>query len=93
MSGRNLRQKKERIKLLQPRHAASPEIRARFKTEAFAQAGLKHTNVLMVHDVVEDENGLFLVMELAEGGSLSQRVSTSTLFQISGTKKNDGLFV
>ena len=63
------------IKLLSPKYARMPEIRARFQNEAFAQAGLKHSNILMVHDVIEEPNGAFyMVMELAEGGSLAQKV-------------------
>jgi len=63
------------IKLLSPKYARMPEIRARFQNEAFAQAGLKHPNILMVHDVIEEDNGAFyMVMELAEGGSLAQKV-------------------
>jgi eukaryotic-like serine/threonine-protein kinase len=65
------------IKLLRPRNARLAESRARFKTEAHAQAALKHPNVLMVHDIVEDEQGVYLVMELAESDSLGKRVEES----------------
>ena len=65
------------IKLLHKRFAQSPEIRERFENEATAQAGLRHPNILMVHDVVEDEAGVYLVMELADGGSLAERVKDS----------------
>ena len=44
------------IKLLRRPFARSEEIRARFLREAFAQADLRHPNILMVHDVVEDED-------------------------------------
>ena len=59
------------IKLMNPRWARSERNRTRFRTEAFAQAGLQHTNVLMVHDAVEDEQGAYLVMELAEADSVT----------------------
>ena len=62
------------IKRLHPTMAHATGNRARFKNEARAQAGLKHPNILMVHDVVEDDDGIYLVMELAEGGSLAGRV-------------------
>lgn len=65
------------IKLLHPKVASSPASRARFKAEAHAQADLKHPNVLMVHDAVEDEQGFYLVMELAERDSLDERVYKS----------------
>ncbi|MFT5680468.1 MAG: serine/threonine protein kinase [Myxococcota bacterium] len=66
------------IKLLRRPYAKSAEIRKRFLNEAFAQADLRHPNILMVHDVVEDEetDSIFLVMELADGGSLADRVMT-----------------
>jgi serine/threonine-protein kinase len=65
------------VKLLLPRYARSERNRARFRTEAHAQAALKHPNVLMVHDAVEDEQGAYLVMELAERDSLATRVLAS----------------
>ncbi len=62
------------IKLMLPEIAASAQRRSRLKAEAQAQAGLKHPNVLMVHDAVEDRQGVYLVMELAEADSLSERL-------------------
>ncbi|MCK6506793.1 serine/threonine protein kinase, partial [Myxococcota bacterium] len=62
------------IKLLHKRYAKSPQVRERFENEAYAQARLRHPNILMVHDVVDDDVGVYLVMELAEGGSLADRV-------------------
>ena len=62
------------IKLLHRRFANDPSLRRRFENEAHAQAALRHPNILMVHDVADEEAGAYLVMELAEGGSLSQRV-------------------
>ncbi|MDG1479037.1 MAG: protein kinase [Myxococcota bacterium] len=64
------------LKLLRRPYAKSPELRSRFLNEAFAQADLRHPNILMVHDIVEDEenDSIFLVMELASGGSLADRV-------------------
>lgn len=64
------------IKLLHRQFLQSDQLRTRFKNEAHAQAGLRHPNILMVHDVVEDDNGLYLVMELAEGGSLASRLAS-----------------
>lgn len=63
------------IKVLHTDFARSRQNRARFLTEAQAQAALKHPNVLMVHDVLDDDQGLYMVMELAESDSLGQRVS------------------
>ncbi len=62
------------IKLLYKRMARSPALRLRFENEARAQARLRHPNILMVHDVVEEEAGIYLVMELAEAGNLASKV-------------------
>ncbi len=64
------------IKLLHKRMARSEHLRTRFENEARAQAGLSHPNILMVHDVVEEEAGFYLVMELAEAGSLATLVQS-----------------
>lgn len=42
----------------------------RFNREARVIAGLNHRNIVGVHDVGEDANGLYLVMEYIDGGSL-----------------------
>ncbi|NOY25064.1 MAG: protein kinase [Oligoflexia bacterium] len=68
------------IKLLHKRFANNPQIRERFEREATAQASLRHQNILMVHDVVEDDVGTYLVMELAEGGSLADRIKAKGPF-------------
>ncbi|MCB9777473.1 MAG: protein kinase [Alphaproteobacteria bacterium] len=62
------------IKLLHRQFAQRAQIRERFENEAYAQAALRHPNILMVHDVIEDAAGVYLVMELAEKGSLAGRV-------------------
>ncbi|MBQ0828632.1 serine/threonine-protein kinase [Streptomyces tagetis] len=42
--------------------------------EARAVARLRHPHVIVVHDVVEDEDHPYMVMELVDGGSLADRV-------------------
>ncbi len=58
------------IKVLAPRFAARPEIRARFEAEARTMAKLHHPHILGVHDVGHDGDRVFIVMELLEAGSL-----------------------
>jgi len=65
------------IKILHPRVAKVAANRARFQTEAHAQASLKHPHVLMVHDAIDDEQGVYLVMELAESDSIGDQVMRS----------------
>jgi len=68
------------IKILHPQFSKAAGTRARFMNEAHAQAALKHPNVLMVHDVVEDEQGVYMVMELAERGALGAQVMQNGCF-------------
>ncbi|OIK03041.1 serine/threonine protein kinase [Streptomyces sp. MUSC 14] len=43
--------------------------------EARAVAQLRHPHIIVVHDVVEQDERPYLVMELVEGGSLADRIS------------------
>ena len=54
--------------------ASSDEIR-RFYSEARAAAGLRHPNIVSVHDVGECQGQHFLTMDLIEGRSLADRLS------------------
>ena len=42
------------------------------RKEALTLAGLHHPNIVAIHDVATDDQGLFLVMELVEGEDLSR---------------------
>ncbi|MGW0768535.1 serine/threonine-protein kinase [Streptomyces sp. NPDC002676] len=44
--------------------------------EARAVAQLRHPNIIVVHDVVEQDERPYLVMELIEGSSLADRIAT-----------------
>ncbi|AVH57005.1 MULTISPECIES: serine/threonine-protein kinase [Streptomyces] len=50
--------------------------RDRTLREARAVAQLQHPNIIVVHDVVEDDERPYIVMELIDGGSLAERIST-----------------
>jgi serine/threonine-protein kinase len=59
------------IKVLRPTVASSPKAAERFRREARLAASLRHPNVVTVHDCsADDEEQLYLVTELVEGGSL-----------------------
>lgn len=47
---------------------------ARFEREAQVLASLNHTNIALIHDLEEHEGKLFLVMELAAGETLADRL-------------------
>ncbi|CAL9566526.1 serine/threonine-protein kinase [Streptomyces sp. enrichment culture] len=50
--------------------------RERTLREARAVAQLRHPHVIVVHDVVEDDERAYMVMEFVDGGSLAARVAT-----------------
>ncbi|MGW0486720.1 MULTISPECIES: serine/threonine-protein kinase [Streptomyces] len=50
--------------------------RERTLREARAVAQLRHPHVIVVHDVVEDDERAYMVMEFVNGGSLADRVVT-----------------
>jgi len=58
------------VKLLHKRYAKNEKARRRFLDEAEVLTRLDHRNVIHVRDVVRDAARPFLVMELAQGGSL-----------------------
>jgi hypothetical protein len=60
-----------------PRNSAdAPLDLGLFLREARLAARMDHPNVCVVHDIGEDEDGLFVVMAYVEGGSLADRLRT-----------------
>ncbi len=62
------------VKVLRPEQAGDAEGAARFRREARSLARVNHPNVCQVYDVLEEREGLVLVMELLEGLSLADRL-------------------
>lgn len=60
--------------MIAPDDASREVLRRRLHDEARAMARLAHPNVLAVHDVGEGEGFSYVVMDLADGGSLAQRL-------------------
>ncbi len=54
---------------------ASPYERERFQREAMAVAGLRHPNVVQIHDVGDSDGRPYYTMEFVDGGSLAERLS------------------
>ncbi|MEV0737146.1 serine/threonine-protein kinase [Streptomyces sp. NPDC050549] len=50
--------------------------RDRTLREARAVAQLRHPHIIVVHDVVEEDERPYIVMELIDGGSLADRINT-----------------
>lgn len=59
------------IKMLSPSLAQDEEFLQRFRTEATALANLDHPNIVRVYALERSESGIFLVMELIDGQSVS----------------------
>jgi serine/threonine-protein kinase len=62
------------LKMLLAGAYAGPEQRERFFREAEALAGLRHPNIVQVHDMGEHEGRPYFTMEYVEGGSLAQKL-------------------
>ena len=60
------------LKMLLAGAYAGPEERERFMREAEAVAGLRHVNIVQVHDVGDHDGRPFFTMEFIEGGSLAR---------------------
>ncbi len=70
------------VKALHPKYANNASLRARFKQEAVMLNSLNHPNIVKFLNFVENEYGVFLIMEYVEGYTLEDFI----------TKKN-GLIV
>lgn len=52
----------------------SPELAERFRQEARVVAQLSHPHIVSIFDLVEDAQGMWMAMELMQGGSLSDQI-------------------
>ena len=59
--------------------ARSKKALSRFLTEAQSIAALNHFNIVQIHDYGRDAEGPFIIMELVEGQSLQERLTTGKL--------------
>ncbi len=59
------------LKVIHPQLLVDPQFVERFLREAQTAAKLSHPNIVIVHDVVQTEGRLFIVMELLSGRPLS----------------------
>jgi serine/threonine-protein kinase len=62
------------LKFLPPELTGEPEARERFMREAKAAAALSHNHICDIHEIGEEENQLFIVMEYIKGESLKQKI-------------------
>ena len=64
------------IKVLPEAYARDPDRLARFHREAQAVAALNHPNIASIYDLEESDGISFLVLELVEGDTLADRLSS-----------------
>jgi serine/threonine-protein kinase len=75
-------ERKVAIKFL-PQHLTKDKENAeRFEREAKAAASLNHPNIVTIHEIAEENDQIFIVMEYVEGKSLRDIIDTSSHFPI-----------
>jgi serine/threonine-protein kinase len=65
------------VKELREEYAADELLRRRFVREAQAAGGLNHPNIVTVHDLIDEDGTLFIVMEYLDGGTLLDRMNAA----------------
>jgi serine/threonine-protein kinase len=58
------------VKVLSTANAGDPDRRRRFIQEAQAASGLNHPNIITVHDIVNEPEGDYMIMEFVSGKTL-----------------------
>ena len=76
--------RKVAIKVLHDKYSENKDLRVRFKNEASALAHMQHPNIVALYDYVENDEGLFLIMEYVSGMELDKHINT-----VSGPIPND----
>src|SRR5215470_635161 len=62
------------IKILPDEFSRDPERVSRFQREAELLASLNHPNIAAIYDLLEANEGRFLVLELVDGETLAERI-------------------
>jgi serine/threonine protein kinase len=71
-------QREVALKMMKREMAADPVVMQSFYREARASASLNHTNIIHIYSFDEYDGQPYLVMELANHGSLDSRIETET---------------
>ncbi len=70
------------VKILRPSLTNDPEFLKRFRQEARNVANLSHPNIVTVHDVGQDGNTHYIVMEYIDGEDLKRLIRAEAPFSI-----------
>jgi len=62
------------IKVLNPLLIAKQEIKERFKNEAISLSKLDHQNIVKIYDYIENNLGVFIILEYIEGQTLDKYI-------------------
>jgi len=73
------------VKILRPSLTNDQTFLTRFRQEARNVANLQHPNIVTVHDVGQDGNTHYIVMELIDGDDLKKRIRADAPFAIDRT--------
>ncbi len=72
-------QREVAIKELPPDTAKNKEALSRFRREAMALAGFRHQHIVTLFDLIEKNDGFYMVMELVDGPTLSELIKEAPL--------------
>ena len=67
------------LKFLPPELTRDEDAKKRFVQEAKAAAALNHPNITIIHEIDEDEDRTFIVMELIQGQTLKEKIESQPL--------------
>ena len=70
------------VKILRPSLTSDPAFLNRFRQEARSVANLAHPNIVTVHDVGQDRNTHYIVMEYVEGKDLKTLIRAEAPFSL-----------
>jgi serine/threonine protein kinase len=70
------------VKILRPSLTGDPQFLTRFRQEARNVANLSHPNIVTLHDVGQDGNTYYMVMEYIEGQDLKKVIRANAPFSI-----------
>ncbi|MFO0593663.1 MAG: serine/threonine-protein kinase [Myxococcaceae bacterium] len=72
-------QREVAIKELSPDAAKNAESLSRFKRESMALAGFHHQHIVTLYDLIEKNDGLYMIMELVDGPTLHELIKEAAL--------------